>query len=132
MRDSGLANILCGNELIIAQVINKDQHLYKSLNITMGAVNVYDLIEALPNDSGLLEFNAVVEEGIPHKEMFFFKDQDSWAKLCVEAVKHKDNCIIQGLAMPKGPQPGVVAIAYEEGFDPREAFSGMINQIPEE
>jgi len=132
MRDSGLMNILCDNELIIAQVVDKAQHLYRSLNITMGPVNVFDLIEAMPNDYGQLEFHAVVEEGIPHKELFFFKDQDSWTKLCVKAAEHKDNCIIQGLAQPKGTEPGVVAIAYEEGFDPHEIFGDIITQIPEE
>jgi hypothetical protein len=132
MRDSGLANILCENELIIAQVVNKDQNLYRSLNITMGAVSVYDLIEAVPNENGQLELRAIIDEGIPHKELYFFKDQDSWTAICVKAAEHREQCIIQGLAMPRGPQPGVVAIAYEEGFEPLTAFGDIITKIPEE
>ena len=132
MRDSGLTNILCDNELIIAQVIDKNQNLYKSLNITMGAVNVYDIIEAKPNANGQLEFIKIVEEGVPHKKLYFFKDQETWSAICTKAVENKDNCIIQGLAMPKGPQPGVVVIAYEEGFEPSNAFGSLVTPIPEE
>jgi len=132
MRDVGLVNILCDNELIIAQVINKEENLYRSLNVTMGPVNVFDVIEAKRNDDGIIEYVSVVEEGIPHKELFFFKDQDSWAKICVKAAEYKDECVVQGLAMPKGPQPGVVAIAYEEGFSATESFGNLIQQMPEE
>ena len=49
MRKSGLANILCENELIVAQIVDEGNGLFKSLNITMGEVNVYDVIEAKPN-----------------------------------------------------------------------------------
>jgi hypothetical protein len=44
-----LVNILCGNELIIAQIVDEKQNLYKSLNIIMGDVNVFDVIEAEAN-----------------------------------------------------------------------------------
>jgi hypothetical protein len=132
MRDVGLVNILCDNELIIAQVVNKDQDLYRSLNVTMGPVNVFDVIEAKKNEEGILEYIAVVEEGVPHKELFFFKDQESWTAICVKAADHKDLCVVQGLAMPKGPQPGVVAIAYETDFSPIESFGDLIQQMPEE
>jgi hypothetical protein len=132
MRDSGLTNILCNNELIIAQVVNKEQNLYKSLNITMGDVNVYDIIEAKTNDDNVLEFTAIVEEGVPHKEIFFFKDMEAWTKICIKASENSDQCIIQGLAKPKGTDPGVVAVAYEEGFVPEDAFGESIIKIPEE
>ena len=132
MRDVGLVNILCENELIIAQVVSKDQNLYRSLNVTMGPVNVFDIIEAKPNDTGVLEYNAVVEEGVPHKELFFFKDQKSWGDICIKAADHKDLCIVQGLAQPKGPQPGVVAIAYETDFKPLEVFGDLLQQMLEE
>jgi len=34
--------------------------------------------------------------------------------------------------MPHGPQPGVVAIAYIEGFDVRITFGSLIQAMPEE
>jgi len=132
MRDFGVVNVLCENELIIAQVIDRERNLYKSLNITMGQVSVLDIIEAIPNEDGQLEFRSIIEEGVPHKELFYFKNQEDWANICLKAIEHKENCIIQGLAMPRGPQPGVVAIAYEEGFDPIKCFGEIISQIQEE
>ena len=122
MIDVGLVNILCDIELIIAQVVDKEKKLYRSLNVTMGPVNVFDIIEAKVNAAGILEFINVTEEGVPHKELFFFKDQETWTAICIKAANYKDSCVVQGLATAKGPQPGVVAIAYETDFKPLEIF----------
>jgi len=132
MRDPGLANILCGNELIIAQVIDRKNNLYKSLNIIMGDVNVYDIIEAVPNESGVLEVRTIVEEGVPHKGLYYYKNMKDWTELCIKAVEVSDRCILQGLTTPKGVEPGVVAMAYEADFDPEAEFGELIQAIPEE
>jgi hypothetical protein len=129
MRKSGLANILCDNELIVAQIVDEEAGHYKSLNITMGEVNVYDIIEAKPNEDGVLEMVKVTEEGIPHKAFFAFKDQDAWTDICIKATEFAKDCIIQGLAMPKNKQPGVLVMAYEEGFDPEKAFGDLLQII---
>lgn len=132
MRDTGLVNILCGNELIIAQMVNAEEHTYKSLNITMGEVNAFDIIEAAPNENGILEFVAIVEEGIPHKKMFFFKTTKDWMGICAKANEHREKCLAQGLTMPRGTDPGTVMIAYEDGFDVNSAFTEFVQEVPEE
>jgi hypothetical protein len=132
VRDSGFVNVLCGSEYIFAMVVDEKQHLYKSLNITMGPVNVLDIIEAKLNDTGALEYVGVVEEGIPHKEFFYYKDMDAWKAICQKASEHRDSCIIQGLTTPKGTNSGVVAIAYEEGFAPLEIFGNVVQEVPAE
>jgi hypothetical protein len=129
---TGLVNILCGNELIIAQIVDEKQNLYKSLNIIMGDVNVFDVIEAKRNENGILEMVAIVEEGVPHKKLYHFDNMDDWRQLCIEANKHSDKCILQGLTKPKGATRGVVIIAFVSDFDPIEHFSELIKEIPEE
>jgi hypothetical protein len=132
MKDVGVVNIFCENELILAQVVNREQNLYRSLNVTMGAINPFDVIKAKQNEGGILEFISVVEEGIPHKKIFSFADDESWRKICIAATKYAGKCILQGLARPKGTQHGIFVVAYEEGFDPDEVFSGLVEAIPEE
>jgi hypothetical protein len=132
MKDVGLVNILCENELILAQVVDREQNLFRSLNVTMGAINPLDVIEAKRNKDGILEFIAVVEEGVPHKALFYYKDEESWRNICIAGTQFPGQCIIQGLARPKGTQPGIFMVAYEEGFDPNKAFGDFIEEIPEE
>jgi len=132
MRDPGLTNVLCGNELIIAQIIDREKNLYKSLNIGMGEINVYDIVEATPNESGVLEVRAIVEEGIPHKKLFYYKNMEDWTEVCIKVVQVGDKCILQGMTSPKGTDPGIVAIAYEAGFSPEDEFGELIQAIPEE
>jgi len=131
-RDVGLVNILCNNELIVAQVVDREQNLYKSLNATMGDVNPLDIIEAKKNKSGILEFVTVVEEGIPHKKIFYFKSQDDWRSVVLAANEHAGQCILQGLAQPRGTQLGVFIVAYEEGFDPDKVFGESAEALAED
>lgn len=132
MIKSDLVNILCDNELIIAQIVDESGGLYKSLNIGMGEVNVFDIIKAKQNDDGILELLSIIEEGVPHKKLYYFDDMTSWAKLCVAAGKFTDKCVLQGLTKPRGTDPGIVAIAYESDFDPTIEFDGLIREMSEE
>lgn len=129
MDSSGLVNVLCENEFIMAQIVDPERDLYRSLNITMGEVNIFDIIRAKKNEDGVLELIKIEEEGLPHKSFFTFKDQEDWTKICIESTKFKDQCIIQGLATPKNKQPGMVVMAYVDGFDPSKEFGDLVSPV---